>query len=171
MGLWTTRRWISIAVIAAFGALWVFAIFQIRPWDAPKRREVQQAALAEGRAMLQEDLPAPPGAEPYAPLEERLGSRRGFSLELSREYHLAGRFADTVEWYRAQLAPLGWKPFDPDGWREFHADFCLAPWIIEIQRSASYEELAAPEHRFIVRLRWSDSFTAERCPLPENELL
>lgn len=170
-----SQRWPRVGPLAAsillggFALLWVGAIFVIRPWDAPARREAQATAVAQGRTLLLEELALPAGATPYDPAEqlEPTPARRGrFDFVLAREYQAPGFFADTVSWYQAQLEARGWQPFDPAGWRDFHADFCKTPWLLELDRTASYEEGRSPEHRFLLRLTWLQDVSPDRCPYP-----
>lgn len=158
-------RRFSIGVLVAFAALWLYAMLVvIRPWAVEERRAELDAAQAAGRALLGE-LDAPPEADTRGAPEESRSQRR-MSYDIVQEFTTPGRFAETVAWYRARLEADGWQPFDPAGWADFHVDFCKAPWLLAIERSASFEEGSDPSHRFRLRLSWSDGLTADRCPYP-----
>lgn len=161
-----SKRWITIAVLTSFGALWLYVMLvEIRPWAVEERRQLIAEALGQGRGLMVA-IGSPPEADTLGPLEERSSLRRGPQATLTQEFTVPGRFIETVAWYRARLEAAGWQPFDPANWADFHVDFCKAPWQLEIARSASFEEDRRPYHRLTLRLRWAEGFTADRCPYP-----
>lgn len=155
----------GIIVVSLFGVLWLGVMIAIRPWAVEERREQIAAALVEGRAFFA-GLGLPPQADTLSSIEESSTLRRGPRATLTQSFTATGFFADTVAWYRERLEAQGWRPFDPSRWRDFYADFCKAPWIMEIQRDASFEDLSDPYHRFTLRLSWYEGMEPERCPYP-----
>lgn len=153
-------RRFSIGVLVAFIAIWLYAMLVvIRPWAVEERRAQLDAAQSAARALLA-DLGAPPEADTRGASEESRSQRR-MQASIAQEFTTPGRFVETVAWYRARLEADGWQPFDEAGWVDFRVDFCKAPWLLEIARSASFEESSDPSHRFRLRLSWSDGL---RCP-------
>lgn len=153
-------RRVASGVLVGFAALWLFVMLVvIRPWAVDERRAQLDAAQAQSRTLLAE-LGSPPEADTRGAPEESRSQRR-MHVTIAQEFTTPGRFSETVDWYRARLAAAGWQPFDPAQWADFRVDFCKAPWLLELERSAAFEEGSDPSHRFRLRLSWSDGF---RCP-------
>lgn len=155
-------RRFSTGVLVGFGALWlVVMVVVIRPWAVEERAAQLDAAQAAGRDLIVA-LGAPPEADTLGPPEEHRSQRRMW-FALAQGFTTQGRFGETLAWYRARLEADGWQPFDQAGWSDFHVDYCRAPWMLAIERDASFEELAAPYHRFTLRLNWAAGITEGHC--------
>lgn len=163
-----TKRRRGFAVFLGMLGLFLAAIVAVPLYNnltSPDPHDVVAAVRAENR-LLFERAGVPPGATPHGHYDEDVAVRGGVVVVLSREFAVAGTFAETLAWYAPRLDAQGWRPFDRARWRDFVVRYCKAPWLLEIARRADFSNERRPLHRFNLRLDWLRGMGESGCPAP-----
>ncbi len=160
-----TRRgglFVFLAIILGGVALAASVPLYYRLSGAPSSFE-QIEQIQRENGPLFASLGLPPGAQPYGELLEGFTRRRGVTAWLEREYTVPGSFAEVVAWYEPRLTAQGWKPYRRSEWRGFLAEFCRAPWVVQLSNRADFSGSRPPYHRLNLRLDWYGGMTEDRC--------
>jgi len=154
------------AAIVLGGAALAFAIpLYYRLSGAPRSAELIEDIRGEIGPLFA-SLGLPPGAQPYGEFADGSTRRGGVTVWREREFTVPGSFAEALKWYEPQLVARGWNAYERKKWSTFTAEFCRAPWLLELADRADFSRSRPPHHRLRLRLNWHRGMTDERCSPP-----